>query len=112
MDDHMESNTYNIDPPSIIELLVDGVQEVTELLHNYSGAVSSPSLPHPLTLLHAPQHHLQAQNVPNTSMTPSCSNTPQTTGISPNMPTEESHQLRDFFTTFLQSTSPTVSKPK
>ena len=71
---------------------------------------------HPCTMMFffqvSPQHHLQAQNVLNTSMTPSCSNTLQTSGISPNMPTEESHQLRDFFTTFLQSTSPTISKPK
>ena len=71
-----------------------------------------PPLPHPHTLLHTPQHHLQAQNVPNTSMTPSCSNTPQTPGISPDMTKEESRQLRAFFTTFLQSTSPTISKPK
>ena len=96
--------TYDIDPPSIIELLGDGVQEVTELLHNNSGGVSSPPppppLPHPHTLLHAPQHHLQAQNVPNASMTPSCSNTPQTPGISPNMHTEESHQLRGTFQHF------------
>ena len=40
MDDPVESNTYDLDPPSIVELLGDEVQEATEVLNNNSGAVS------------------------------------------------------------------------
>ena len=109
MDDPVESNTYELDPTSTSRGWSTGSNRTTT--QQLRGSLK-PSLPHPHTLPQAPQHRLQAQNVPNTSMTPSCSNTPQTPGISLNMPTEESHKLRDFFTTFLQSTSPTVSKSK